>query len=200
VEIDPQMLVDQGVNLKWQLTERALGLLLRSLASDENEAAAAYLRLQTNLARFFEVRGLGFADVAVDEVINRLARKLDEGQTIANPSTYALGIARMYALELRRSPQARTSYDLPEVAIAAVEPEDDQSAAMCLDRCLSTLDLSKRELITRYYEGEMSAKIANRQKLSAELGIPPNALRNRAVRVRQKLEACITECVKENCQ
>jgi DNA-directed RNA polymerase specialized sigma24 family protein len=54
-----------------------------------------------------------------------------------------------------------------------------------VERCLSTLPESSRDLIARYYCGERAA-------LAGELGISLNTLRNRALRIREKLYECVT--------
>lgn len=181
---------------KWELSGEALSALLRSLPGVGEEAGDAYLRLRLNIVRFFEVRGIAFADEAADDVLNRLARKLDQGEAIENPSTYALGIARMCVLEYRKSPESRQTYDVPESAAAGnLTESDNEERSRCLDRCLDTLENEARELILGYYQGDKSEKIENRRKLAAQLGIPANALRSRAVRLREKLEHCIRDCL-----
>jgi hypothetical protein len=49
-------------------------------------------------------------------------------------------------------------------------------------------------LITDYYKDEKRQKINNRLSLAERLGIPLNALRSRAQRVREKLEQCVMQC------
>ena len=52
------------------------------------------------------------------------------------------------------------------------------------------------DLIGGYYQGETSVKIHNRRSLAAKLGVPLNALRIRALRIRERLEACVEGCLK----
>jgi DNA-directed RNA polymerase specialized sigma24 family protein len=65
----------------------------------------------------------------------------------------------------------------------------------CLERCLDQLSLSDRKLIRTYYTGGTSIKIQNRRRLAESLGVPMNALRIRALRIREKLEGCVTTCL-----
>jgi DNA-directed RNA polymerase specialized sigma24 family protein len=65
----------------------------------------------------------------------------------------------------------------------------------CLERCLQDLSAEHRELIAAYYQGETSVKISNRKELAVRLGIPMNALRIRALRIRERLEACVVGCM-----
>ena len=182
---------------KWQLTETTFNKLLAALAEDRETAGEKYLQLKKNLVRFFETRGFNAADDAADEVFNRLARKLETEQ-IENVNTYALGIARMLTLELRKSPEQKFSNELPEIGVLPVdeEREEQDEKLKCLDKCLNELSLENREIIVGYYKGEKRGKIENRNLLAESLGIPNNALRNRAVRLRDKLENCITNCLR----
>jgi hypothetical protein len=47
----------------------------------------------------------------------------------------------------------------------------------------------------RYYVGQGQHKTNNRRALADELGISVNALSIRACRIRDRLEACVKECV-----
>lgn len=184
---------------KWELTGTAFENLLAAFASDREIAGEKYVRLRNNLVRYFEVRGIFGAGSGADEVINRLARKLESGESLENINTYALGIARMLTLELRRSPGQKTSSEIPEIAIPPIE-EDRQTQApklTCLNKCLTEIPAEKKEIIVGYYRGERREKIENRIKLAEELGIAQNALRNRAVRMRNRLESCIKKCVQK---
>lgn len=184
---------------KWQLTQAAFDALLLALDKDLATAGEKYLFLRRNLARFFENRGFHQAEEASDEVLNRLARKLETGSHFENVNTYALGVARMLALELRKSPEQKISNALPEVSVSPFEShrEKREIELNCLEECLCDLPGETREFIVGYYQGEKSEKIANRQNLAQKFGIPQNALRNRAVRLRDKLETCIIRCVKK---
>ena len=184
---------------KWELNEVALSRLLAAFSDYHEEAGEKYLLLRRNLVRYFEVRGINSAEFAADEVINRLAKKLEAGEEFENINTYALGVARLHSLELRRSPEQRTSNELPEQIDSKSEPEtsEHEEKLSCLDDCLSNMSGEKKDLIVGYYRGERREKIENRRKLSEELGIPANALRSRAVRLRAKLESCITKCLQK---
>jgi DNA-directed RNA polymerase specialized sigma24 family protein len=183
---------------RWELDRESFGILLRAFSHDQDSAGKIYLRLRRNIERFFEVRGIAQTDLAADSTLDRLARKLAEGERIADPPTYALGIARMIVLELRKSPVNRLAAELPETGSWDPGPEEEkkESGLECLDKCLDELSAEGRDVILGYYQGEKSEKIKNRQELATRLGIPPNALRNRAVRIRNKLETCVTGCLK----
>lgn len=184
--------------MRWQLTKTAFDGLLAALDPDQHSAGEKYVRLRGNLVRFFETRGLAAADEAADDVLNRLARKIESGGPLDNPGSYALGIARMVALELRRSPSYSSSDAIPEIGIPArdAELEETEGKLKCLGECLAELKTDNRQIIVGYYKGEKREKIENRNLMARNLGIPQNALRSRAVRLREKLEKCITDCVR----
>ena len=63
------------------------------------------------------------------------------------------------------------------------------------EQCSAKLPTEDREMIVRYYYGEQRVKLNNRKALAAERGMTANALSIKACRVRDKLRACVTECV-----
>jgi DNA-directed RNA polymerase specialized sigma24 family protein len=197
--LDADKEVKNATRISWQLTETAFERLLAALAEDRATAGEKYLLLRKNLVRFFESRGFSVGDDAADEVLNRLARKLEFGEIIENVNTYALGIARMLALELRKSLLHKTSDEIPEIAAAPFDAEagEKEQKLKCLENCLGELSAENREIIVGYYRGEKREKIENRTRLAENLKIPQNALRNRAVRLRDKLEFCITDCLRK---
>lgn len=184
---------------KWQLTENAFDRLLAAFDGDRDQAAQKYLLLKNKLTRFFETRGFQTAEEASDEVLNRLARKSEAGEIYENVNIYALGVARMLALELRKSPLEKTSNDIPEIGVSAFDAEAERREEKldCLNHCLNELTTENRRIIVGYYQGEKREKIENRARLAQDLGVPQNALRNRAVRLRDKLENCISHCLKK---
>jgi RNA polymerase sigma factor (sigma-70 family) len=173
--------------------------LLRQFSADRDEAGELYEIARRKLIRFFEWRSIGSAEECADEVMERAARRIDEGQKIDNLMAYLFGIARIvYKEKLRereRTPQSldETRPDLrrsntPE----PIEPDERQ---LCFDKCLAELSPDNRDLILDYFEGTGGAKIRSRQGIADRLGIPLNALRIRVHRIRKTLEDCIAECL-----
>ena len=184
----------------WHLTDQAFNSLLSALSGDRDAAADEYLRIRSSLTRYFAVRGIPSADSAADEVLDRLARKLADGAEIDVVGTYAVGIARMVVLELHKLPEFKSISDADERLtrnVDSLETGEDETRLACLDRCLARLSDSNRDLIVRYYSSEKREKIDTRQRLADNLGVSPNALRNRAVRIRRKLEDCVTSCLRK---
>jgi len=183
---------------KWTLTQDAFDRLLIALGGDRDSGGEKYLEIRNNLTRFFEWRGCSFPEDHADETFNRIARKIDEGEEILNPAGYAMGVARLLLLEIMKSRQREQSA-LTEIGTASdvyVEADDGEDRLECLRKCLQTLPADNRELILQYYQGEKSEKIQNRKKLLDQLGIPVNTLRMRALRLRERLQGCVEECLR----
>jgi RNA polymerase sigma factor (sigma-70 family) len=186
---------------KWQLTQEAFDRLLSALGEERDAAGEKYLLIRRNLVRFFEGRGFYESETHTDEVLNRVAKKLTEGE-IENVSQYVYGVARLLILELykERAKANRIANELPTESFPQAEldeKEETDQKLRCLNQCLTELPSENRQIIVQYYQGEKREKIENRQRLAENLGIPQNALRSRAVRLREKLEDCILGCLKK---
>lgn len=182
----------------WQLSRVAFDGLLAQFSSDRVKAGEEYLLLRKNLVRFFESRKIAEANEATDEVLDRLARKIQNGEVIEKLASYACGIARLVALENYKKPIFQELPDnLNESDKFATRPDsgdEKETKLRCLEVCLSELSEENRQVVLSYYEGDGRNKIENRQKLGAKLGIPQNALCKRVIRLREKLEKCVARC------
>jgi DNA-directed RNA polymerase specialized sigma24 family protein len=179
------------------LTAGGFASLLARLGPDAERAGPAYEHLRRALVGYFAWRGAATCEECADETLDRLARKLDEGVVVEDLARFARGIARLVLLEHWRRPDAR-GLSLDDVAanqpIAPVEPDDD-ARAKCLDHCLAELAPDSRDLILEYYLGEGRTRIDRRKRMARALGVSESALRNRAQRVRDQLEGCVTGCL-----
>ena len=182
---------------QWELSEQAFEKFLACLDANRNRAGEIYETLRQKLILFFQVRTITTAEEAADEVLNRVMRKLDTGEEIREPTTYIFGIARMMLLEVTRKQERHQ--ELPEqLSLAAPtsnEDEEMEAQLACLRQCLANLTPENRDLITNYYQEEKRAKINLRQTLAQRFGLDMNALRVRACRVRDQLQACVKKCV-----
>jgi DNA-directed RNA polymerase specialized sigma24 family protein len=182
---------------KWVLTQEAFDCFLASLGDDRDLAGQQYLEIRGNLIRFFEWRSCPFPEDHADETINRVARKLSEGEIVRNASAYCLGVARLLVLEIIKA-RVRERQVFGDMAISdTVSPDepDSESRIECLRQCLQKLSSENRDLIVNYYQGSGGKKIENRKKLTESLGIPVNTLRMRALRLREKLQLCVETCL-----
>ena len=184
---------------KWVLTQEAFDRLLASLGEDRESAGMRYLEIRSNLIRFFEWRGSPFPEDHADETINRIAKKISESEQIRNPDSYYLGVARMLLLEFNRERvrQEKALNELTRSMINSGQPDDFDARIDCLRGCLEHLSPENRELILKYYHGEKGAKIDRRKELAERFGLQINALRMRALRIRESLQQCVETCQKQ---
>ena len=184
----------------WSLTAESLAKFLTCLDHDPEQAAEKYEQLRESLVKFLDWRGALFPEELVDETFNRVARKLDEGETIRDLPAYCHGVARLVFLQSLEHPSnKRVDFEaLQSVAAREPEPVEPDQLRQCFRSCLNNLPAESRELITTYYQSEKRQKIDNRSSIAIRLGIPINALRSRAQRIRDKLEKCITRCKKKD--
>jgi DNA-directed RNA polymerase specialized sigma24 family protein len=198
--LDGQDHVQTAPRQRWTLTREAFDKLLVAFDVDREQAGQKYLQIRNNLTRFFEWRGCSFPEDHADETINRMAKRVAEGEAILNHSGYAMGVARLLLLEINKGRQREQSA-LAEIGSAPdvyVPADDRDSRLTCLRSCLQTLSLDNRELIIQYYQGDKGEKIENRKKLLARLRVPVNTLRMRALRLRERLQMCVEDCLSGN--
>lgn len=194
----------------WVLTQKAFDQLLARLDRDRERAAERYEDLREMITTFFEFRGSLAPEEQADETLNRVARRITEGQEIMDRSieTYVYAVARNVWREHLAQPQRLIAVDdltnhqlgrqnSDERATPADAQEVLERRLECLESCLQTLSPEHRALIMSYYQGEGKAKIQNRKRLADEMGMPINALRIRASRLRDRLQACVKHCLKK---
>ena len=183
-----------------ELTAQAFIRLLERLGDDEEQAAQNYEDLRHTLIRSFEWRGAPFPEEHADETLNRLARKLDEGVEIRNVREYTYSVARLVWLEAlkgdhkRKAPLDEINQE-PIAADISSETAEKEECLNCLDDCLDALPGESRDLIMEYYVDEKRGRIERRRDLAKRLGLRRDALANRAQRLRDKLEQCVTRCL-----
>jgi len=188
------------VSVNGLLTTRGFERLLDQLHADRDAAGRIYEELRRRLVRFFEGRRCAFPDDQADETLNRVARKLDAGETIQDVTTYVIGVARMVVKEVARTASRETAVQAASRVPGHVSAHEDtatvESARLldCLHTCLEKLAPPDRDLIVQYYQNDKGAKINSRKDLATRLGVEMNALRLRAFRIRAALERCVTAC------
>jgi DNA-directed RNA polymerase specialized sigma24 family protein len=168
----------------WELDREAFDRLLNALDPTPELASRRYEALRRRLIDLFAWERSETPEELADETLNRLARRLGEGVVIeGDVARYAFGIARLLLHEDARTRRKRDTA-LREMPAAAAAPESDDLLDL-LGGCLGDLPADSRRLIERYY-GE------DRATLARSLGISLNALRNRALRIRQHLHDCVS--------
>jgi DNA-directed RNA polymerase specialized sigma24 family protein len=181
------------------LTASAFARLLARLGPDAERAGAGYETLRQGLQSFFTWRGAATPEECVDITLDRLAARLEEGLPVQDLARFAHGIARLVLLEHWRSPRAREApleEEGPAPPAGGTEaPDDEEALHACLGRCLAELPPDGRDLILKYYVAEGRNRIEGRKRIAEGLGLSEAALRNRARRLRDRLEECITRCL-----
>jgi DNA-directed RNA polymerase specialized sigma24 family protein len=178
------------------MTEAGFKKLLSLLSEDEERAGELYLHMHGKLIRYFTWHACAHPEDLADEALDRVSRKLEDGERVEQAISYILGVARRVLLEQRRS--LLTAARLPDDrTLAGPEADEADEAVMgCLDGCLNKLPPESRALLIEYYSPEASARAWVRQGIADRLGLSLNALRNRVLRLRRNLETCIAECQK----
>ncbi|HEY0701503.1 MAG TPA: hypothetical protein VGD60_01940 [Candidatus Acidoferrales bacterium] len=174
----------------WGLDADAFEGLLSALHADRATASGEYERMRQRLIRFFSIQQTRAPEDLADVAFNRIARRIAEGEQIRNAQQYLSGVARVLLLE-ERYKRRQEEQAMRMVANAGSDAPRDDALAGALEACLETLPARSRELLQKYYSAEGRARIAARQRMAEEMGMELNALRNRALRLRDRLEECM---------
>jgi RNA polymerase sigma factor (sigma-70 family) len=191
------------------ITREAFDRMLAELHPDIELAGAQYEKIRRKLVKLFEWRGCAHAEECADETFNRVAQKIYDGASIwtDDPYSYFHGVALNVLREYwRRAEQtAKALEEVAQIQDPSVDPEDsllretqqmqEERLLECLNRCLQNLPPESLHLITNYHQGEESTNKARRKELAQALGIPLNALRIRAYRIRSAIEECMEKCL-----
>lgn len=177
---------------RWRLTQEAFERLLGQLGSDAESAAREYETIRRRLIDLFDWRGVVAPEALADETLDRVARKLDEGERVEHLRAYCYGVARRVVLEWEKR-RAREAVALRELSRRGPhEPATDAEARVAaLESCLRQMPAGDRELIVEYYRGEGKAHLPDRRALAARLGVTYVTLKTRAHRIRARLEAAL---------
>lgn len=175
---------------RWSLTQEAFDALLAWLDPERERAGKRYEDIRRRLVKIFAYRGCREPEDLADETINRVAKRVGEiaGTYSGDPSLYFYGVANKVHHESLRK---KLPPPLPP-------PEPSQEIELeyeCLELCMGTLNADSRELVLQYYHGEKRARIERRRAMAERLGIPLNALRIRAHRLRVALRDCVNDCL-----
>jgi RNA polymerase sigma factor (sigma-70 family) len=190
---------------RWVITREAFDRMLSELHPDSERAGEQYENIRRKLVKLFEWRGCGHAEECTDETFNRVAQKICEGTTIwaDDPYSYFHGVALNVLREYWRSFEqtAKTLEEMAQIQDLSVDPEDllsreteqweKERLLECLNQCLQKLPPESLHLISEYHLGEEARDKSRRKELAQSLGIPLNALRIRAYRIRVEIEECV---------
>lgn len=180
------------IKVKKEVTREKFASFLDWLSPEGDRAGEEYERLRFRFCTFFSLRRCAFPDELADETINRVILKIGE-EKIENKLAYCYGVARnVYRESLRKE---RNHLDIDEVTVAAPPPAEQSISGECLDKCLGELPPESSNLILEYFSAEKLEKIVLHRRISERLDMTQTALRMRVMRGKQKLKACIQECM-----
>jgi DNA-directed RNA polymerase specialized sigma24 family protein len=183
MESDPQ--TSRG-RPRGALDRQGWDALLEALDQDREEAGKKYEALRRRLINLFSWEQRATPEDLADEVFNRLSRKVTEGAVIPNVDRFAFGIARMLIQEEIRRDRNQQSALRELTSVASKPNSEDWSTLDAMQGCLDVLPSDRRELIELYYTED-------RARLARKIGISLNALRNRAMRIREELFRCMSQ-------
>jgi DNA-directed RNA polymerase specialized sigma24 family protein len=174
--------------------------LLTLLDADREVAGAKYEELRLRLERFFEWRGCDTASDLADVCIDRVLKKISEGEVIQNVQAFAATIAQFVYKESLRSKVRMTdsldAEDTPEIAAVESTTSEDERMS-CLETCLNEFRIDDRRLIVSYYDTDEKTMIASRKRLADSLAVSINTLRIKVCRLKSRLEKCTKDCCRE---
>lgn len=184
------------------LSRHAFETLLSVLAGNRDAAGERYEQIRLRLLKYFEWRQCPIPEELADETLDRVARRLAEGERIraGEQMVYVYGVARNVLLEYWKTTQrerAVAALPPPPADVLVEERRLAELRAECLQRCLRRQDGAARDLLLSYYRAEGAAKSERRQRIADALGVPINALRIRIHRLKVDLSRCVERCCRE---
>ena len=176
-------------------TREEFDKLLLWLDPNCDEAGNKLNLFHRRLTKIFISRGCVDAETLADEVVNRVAVRIDTVRnSYSDPLRCFIGflgkVYKEYLRELLKESQSRP----PE---PPRPPEELEREDECLQKCLAELNPHERNVVVRYFQGEKRQRIIERQKLAAELNLTANALRIQAHRLRKRTIQCLLRCLDE---
>jgi DNA-directed RNA polymerase specialized sigma24 family protein len=182
---------------RWSLTPRALERLLTRLGAEQDAAAQEYELLRRKLITFFTLQGIEGPEEVADEAFDRVARRLEQGETIAHVRAYFHGVAqRIVSERYKQRVRDRAAVEVHRSTRAADDEADGaETRAVCLECCLRMLSAQDRALLHNYYERADGPPRPQRKALAAKLGLSYSNLKVRSYRIRRELESCLGRCL-----
>lgn len=183
------------------LTQTGFDKFLATLDAEREQAGLKYEALRRRLIKFFEWRDCESAEELTDTTIDRIVRKITEGEEIKNINAYSATVAQFVLKEYRRNLERQNQLD-EEKAAANFAVEHAEFAAFdgqnerenCFEQCLTKMDETDKKLLVAYHDADEKTMIATRRRLADSLEISLNVLRIRVCRLKTKLENCTVKC------
>ena len=180
-------------------TQENFDKLLRCLNPDRESAGEEYEFLRLKLLEYFRLRACSNADEQADETLNRLAKKIAEGEEVRDVLRYCYGLARWVWIEYLKKPEANRQ-SLEDVTVMGFTPPDSllwKEREACFQYCLRRLPAEEKELIVEYWDHDHQPHREARKKIAERRQLTLVALRIRVCRIRDKLKACFSNCLEK---
>lgn len=178
-----------------EISQKNFEKLLDWLDTDRESAGQKYESIRSRLIKVFTLRGCQTPDELADNTIDIVIEKIESlaEDYDGDQALYFYGVARKVLSQYIKDSQRETLFFSPE---PGNENENYLQKLECLDVCLQKLKESDRELILAYYQDTKREKIDRRKHLAKDLGTSPEKLRVRVYRIRNVIERCLRQCVK----
>ncbi len=175
----------------YELRQDDFDRLLSWLDPDRERAGERYEKIRRRLITILGSRGCAEAEALADETIDRVSRRVVDVQAtyVGDPAIYFLGVMNNVHHEYLKRPA------MPRLVPSESPGDIKERIHACLDNCLNRLAPHARELIEQYYAENKRAKIDLRKLIARKFGVKSSTLRLRALRVRAKLQECISQCI-----
>jgi DNA-directed RNA polymerase specialized sigma24 family protein len=177
----------------WELNEEAFLQLLARLNSDPELAGESYEKLRAGLIYFFERKGCLIPAELADETVNRMARKIEEGQEIGDIFRFSYGVAKYVLLEYWHDHRREWEQLTEQHQLTEHNGESEEERLECMKKCLQALSSEEQDLIVKNCTLDKKGKL----ELAITLGLTINALRLRVFRIRARLYECRENCIRE---
>jgi hypothetical protein len=174
--------------------------LLKWLDPDRDKAAEKYQDIHRKLTRLFAFKLCECPEELADEVIDRVARSVDNFR-VADPDDHIkvfYAFHRYVYLEYCREHWRSESLDSIVSPVAPITADDAEKQQRCLDKCMGQLAEADSFLVRRYYEYPVGQKIPFRLVMAQQMQTTMNGLRIRVCRIRSALKGCIERCFRSN--
>jgi DNA-directed RNA polymerase specialized sigma24 family protein len=183
----------------WTLHRAAFETLIQRLSGGGRPGAEEYETIRRKLVAFLDLRGAVAPETAADATLDRVARRIEEGETIQNVRSYVFGVARLVLLETaRRDRREQLAHEGWSRRGGAEPSAEHERRLACLDRCLGRLTPRSRQLVHAYHAAVRDGAHDGRAELARRLDLSPGALRTRAHRIRNELAVCLDRCLGES--
>lgn len=179
----------------FNLNRQQLEALLNWLHTDTEKTGQIYNKILNRLHKYFTCNGCRHSEDCTTVVMNRIAKKINEGEKIEKePVAFALGFARLVLHEYWRwqknSPEIAKP-EIPEPPI--VDEQENPGREKCWEKCLKTFPYEKIKLLKDY----LSANRKQKFEIAKNLNTTIESLRVKISRIKEALKKCEGDCLRE---